>query len=79
MSWQPDNAYLQKFANLKIGDKVKYTVNRAWSHDVVNTDRMGVITKINPVTIVIGSYNQDGTINNWTIPKKWMASIKKIK
>jgi len=79
MSWEDDNAYLQKFSNLKVGDKVKYTVNRAWSHDVVNEERIGQITKINPSTIVIGSYRPDGTLSNWTIPKKWIVSIKKIR
>ena len=67
------------FAKLKAGDKVEYVVNRAWSHDTVNEKRTGVITKINSVTIVIGMYNSSGKLSNWTIPKKWIVSIKKTK
>lgn len=79
MSWEDDDEYKKQFAKLKAGDKVEYVVNRAWSHDTVNEKRTGVITKINSVTIVIGMYNSSGKISNWTIPKKWIVSIKKTK
>jgi cell fate (sporulation/competence/biofilm development) regulator YmcA (YheA/YmcA/DUF963 family) len=79
MSSEPEDAYLQKFANLKVGDKVKYEVKRGWSGDVVQIERVGEIVKINPSTIVIGSYKSDGTLSEWPIPKKQIAIIKKLK
>jgi hypothetical protein len=79
MSWKPEDAYLQKFANLKVGDKVKYEIKRGYSGDVVQIERVGEIVKINPSTIVIGSYKPDGTLSQFPIPKKEIAVIKKLK
>jgi hypothetical protein len=79
MSWEPEDAYLQKFANLKVGDKVKYEIKRGYSGDVVQIERIGEIVKINPSTIVIGSYKPDGTLSQFPIPKKEIAVIKKLK
>jgi hypothetical protein len=79
MSWEPEDAYLQKFANLKVGDKVKYEIKRGYSGDVVQIERVGEIVKINPSTIVIGSYKPDGTLSQFPIPKKEIDVIKKLK
>jgi hypothetical protein len=79
MSWEPEDAYLQKFTNLKVGDKVKYEIKRGYSGDVVQIERVGEIVKINPSTIVIGSYKPDGTLSQFPIPKKEIDVIKKLK
>ena len=79
MSLEPEDAYLQKFANLKVGDKVKYEIKRGYSGDVVQIERVGEIVKINPSTIVIGSYKPDGTLSQFPIPKKEIDIIKKLK
>jgi hypothetical protein len=76
MSWEPDNAYLQKFANLKVGDKVKYQTKPSYTHDYGET-KIGVIFKINPISIVI---DKEGDFSGrYKYDKKAFNYIKKIR